>query len=692
MKFFASVALLFVVVSAWAGPGDDHGHDHGTVASTGASALDVELNLKVTDPQGKPVTGINDQVKVVLKEGAEVVREATSHAEEDPGAYHVDQAFEHEGTYRTQWSLPAGGTTLAAEFDVVVGHEATEAHTGLPLPLLIGGGILGLVVAFLVGRSTAKGRAAGAAMLCALLVVSSTPVAIAQDDHGHDHGSASSPGGEPLQIGIGKVGVMSETKKVDGYTLTLTIIVMPPDPNLVRISAEQREMLGLKTETLGRGAFGKGIRATGQIQADPSRIANIAAPASGRVEQVAANLGGRVRKGQVLAVVIAPEAAGAQADVASAQAIAYQAQANRQRAVRALELARQNLTRQQEFAQTGVFSQPSLQAARNELATAQSELSEAQSALRQSRSEQATHARELVRVRQLFEDKLASRREVEAAELEANLDAERVGQAQARVSQAETRVKNAQQTLTREERIQKEGLYNRREIETARAEVMRAEGEVKAAEIELKGAQSTVQAARARVGAFGGSGRIALTSPIDGTVTMRSVNRGEAVEAGRNLMTVLDTNEVWVQADLFESDLARVKVGMSVEVTTNAGDGSILIGQVAQIGKVVDPEKRTTPVRIRVRNLDGSLRQNEFVQALLITSEAEAAISVPDSAVQEIGGLPVVFVETPKGFVRQSVTLGPSANNRREVLSGLKPGDRVATQGSYQLRMMAAAQ
>jgi multidrug resistance efflux pump len=162
------------------------------------------------------------------------------------------------------------------------------------------------------------------------------------------------------------------------------------------------------------------------------------------------------------------------------------------------------------------------------VAAAQSELAESQSAIRQAKAKQATHARELERIKQLYDSKLASRREVEAAELEASLDAERVQQAVARVTQADSRVKNARETLTREERIQEEGLYNRREIETAKAEVRRAEGELNAAETELKGAQATVQAARGRVGAYGGSGRIALTAPIDGTVTTRKVNRGDS--------------------------------------------------------------------------------------------------------------------------------------------------------------------
>jgi cobalt-zinc-cadmium efflux system membrane fusion protein len=93
-----------------------------------------------------------------------------------------------------------------------------------------------------------------------------------------------------------------------------------------------------------------------------------------------------------------------------------------------------------------------------------------------------------------------------------------------------------------------------------------------------------------------------------------------------------------------------------------------------------------------VSNREAQLRQNEFAQILLLTDEESSVLSVPESAIQEIGGLPVVFVETSTGFVRRSVTMGPSANRRRQVSSGIEPGERVATQGSYQLRMMATAQ
>ncbi len=668
------------------------GHDHGNeTPAAGPTSLEVELTLKVLDPSGKPASGLNDQVRLNLTHEGKVILDKPSHGEEEPGVYHVDASLEAEGEYEAAWSLPGADRALTASFPVVVGHAESKEASSSPLWLYGIGGV-GLLVAFFFGRSTARGRSVGAAMLALLLIPGMPPIAQAGEghDHSHDAGPASA---EPLGIGIGKVGVMSQTREIEGYTLVFTLVVLPPDPSLVKLTEAQRELLGLEVETLGRAAFGKGISATGEVQADPSRVAALSAPAAGRVEAVHANLGQPVRKGQVLAVIHAPEAAGAQAEVALAQAALLQAQANRQRASKSVELAKQQLQRQQEFAQTGAFSQPTLLAARNELASAEGELAEAQSGLRQAKAEQATHARELARVQSLYADKLASRREVEAAELEARLDQERVSQSETRVRQTEVRVKTAREVVQREERIQREGLYNRREIENAKAEVSRAEGELRASETEVRGAQSTLSAARARIGAYGASGgRISIVSPIDGTIVSRTVNTGEAAEAGRMLFEVLDTRTMWVQVELFEPDVERVAVGMPVEIRTETDSSRVLQGTIGSIGKVVNPQTRTAPVRIEVSNPDGTLRKNEFAQALILTDLEGESLSVPASAIQEIGGLKVVFVQTPQGFRRTHVRLGPSASNRVEILEGLKPGDRVVTQGAYQLRMMAVAQ
>ncbi|HMS56714.1 MAG TPA: efflux RND transporter periplasmic adaptor subunit, partial [Fimbriimonadaceae bacterium] len=412
-----------------------------------------------------------------------------------------------------------------------------------------------------------------------------------------------------------------------------------------------------------------------------------------RVDSVLVDRGEVVRKGQGLAVVKQPEAAGAQSDVAAARAILIQAEANRQRAMKAAQLARQNLARQEEFAKAGAFSQPGLATARREFQGTEREVRDAQSVLNQAIVKHEAHEREYLRIKQLFADKLASRRDLEEAELEDKLDEEAIVQARSRLAAAERQHQVSKQEVAREEKLVKDGLYNRREIEVARAEVNRAEGELRASETEIRGARATVDAALMRAGSFGGQGgRVSLVSPISGTVVMRDVNQNEAVEPGRTLIEVVDTSEVWVHVDLFEKDIASVSLGMPVDIRTDSNPDRVFRGNIAAIGKVVDAEKRTTQVRIRVDNESGSLRQNEFATALILTDGKSGVLSIPVAAVQDLRGQKVAFVEMTVGFRATPIKVGTTQLGRVQVIKGLKPRDRVAVQGAYQLRMMAASQ
>lgn len=692
MRGLIVFGALWLVAAAL--PHEDHPPEDGAAQTSGSNVLDVELSLRVSDPAGNPVEINSEDIGVSILEEGEPIREASPHSGEEPGEYHLTQDFAHEGRYTAIWSVSVAGEELSATFPILVAHADEETRSGTSIWLLIVGGLVGVGLAFYIGRLTAKGTATAASILVLLAFVGATLSVQANgegDGHAHDE-PVSADSTVPLSIGLGQIGILSDSQVVNGYTLTMTINVLPPDPTLIVISDEQSELIGLEVETIGMADFGKGISATGQVHADPSKYVSLSALASGQVVSVDAVIGQTVRRGQVLAVINAPEAAGAQAEVASAQSLVLQAKANRQRASHALAIARQNLARQQELAATGAFSQPSLQAARTELASAESVLAQAETTLRQARAEQATHARELARVQSLYDEKLASRRELEAAQLEAQLDRERVSGAEAQVAQARTLVANARAAVQREERIQSEGLYNRREIELAESEVTRAQGELTAAEMEVRGAESIVRAAQTRASAFGGSGgRMTITAPISGTIVSRAVSAGETVSPDQVLFEVFDTTQVWIHLELFEPDLANITIGMPVEIRTESHPDRVLYGTIGTIGEVIDPETRTAPVRVSVTNPEGVLRRNEFAQATIFTDYQEQTLSVPETAIQEIGGFKVVFVKMPNGFRWRQVVLGSSANNRVEVLTGLEPGDRVATQGSYQLRMMASA-
>jgi RND family efflux transporter MFP subunit len=181
---------------------------------------------------------------------------------------------------------------------------------------------------------------------------------------------------------------------------------------------------------------------------------------------------------------------------------------------------------------------------------------------------------------------------------------------------------------------------------------------------------------------------IVVPAPITGVITSRSANLGQVVAMGQELLSVTDLSEVWVVGDLYEQDFKTVTVGSEATITTPAYPGLMLRGRVSYIDPRVDAQARTAKARIEVPNSDGRLRLGMYV-TVSFTAPGGSAVVIPRAAVQAIGDRQVVFV--PVGgedgkFVQRQVRLGSPIGDNYTVLSGLKPGEAVVTEGSFFLR------
>jgi RND family efflux transporter MFP subunit len=186
---------------------------------------------------------------------------------------------------------------------------------------------------------------------------------------------------------------------------------------------------------------------------------------------------------------------------------------------------------------------------------------------------------------------------------------------------------------------------------------------------------------------------VTVASPTDGLVIARSVNPGQVINAGQDLFVVTDLSTVWAIGDLYERDFSRVRVGSAATVTLPSMPDRTLKGRVAYIDPRVDAATRTAKVRVEVPNRGGDLRLGMFVTMSIETGTTERRTVVPRAAVQTIGDRSVVYVpaEGEEGkFVERAVKLGTPAGEFVPVLSGLKPGDKVVTDGSFYLRAEAA--
>jgi RND family efflux transporter MFP subunit len=186
------------------------------------------------------------------------------------------------------------------------------------------------------------------------------------------------------------------------------------------------------------------------------------------------------------------------------------------------------------------------------------------------------------------------------------------------------------------------------------------------------------------------SSEVSLPAPASGTVTSRTVNSGEVIEANKELLRVTDLSSVWAIAQVYEKDLGKVHIGSGASITTDAYPGRVFRGQVSYVDPKVDSQTRTAQARIELANPGQQIKIGMYVNvAFAALGDAQSSVPiVPVAAVQNMGNRQVIFVATsdPNVFAMRFVRLGLESGGFYPVLEGLSVGDRIVTEGSFMLR------
>jgi membrane fusion protein, copper/silver efflux system len=179
---------------------------------------------------------------------------------------------------------------------------------------------------------------------------------------------------------------------------------------------------------------------------------------------------------------------------------------------------------------------------------------------------------------------------------------------------------------------------------------------------------------------------LTIYSPASGIVSERKVTQGQYVNTGDVLYTVTDLSTVWVKADLYETDLPRVRAGQSVEITSESLPGGKLRGRVGFLEPMINAQTRTTAARVQVENPGMRLRPGMFVQVSVALAAGEDGLAVPRSAVVDTGEHKLVYLAKGNGvFEAHEVQLGAPAGEYFPVLAGLRGGERIVTEGNFLL-------
>jgi membrane fusion protein, heavy metal efflux system len=173
-----------------------------------------------------------------------------------------------------------------------------------------------------------------------------------------------------------------------------------------------------------------------------------------------------------------------------------------------------------------------------------------------------------------------------------------------------------------------------------------------------------------------------IKAPISGVITDQQVTNAATVQSyGTNPFTISDLSSVWVVCDVYENDLANVRIGDAAQIVLNAYPERMIQGRVNNIAAVMDPTIRTAKVRLEVPNSGGIMRIGMFATATFRGQRKESHAQIPASAIMHLQDRDWVFEPTPdKKFRRVEVRGGEMLPNKmQEVLSGLQPGQQVVT-------------
>ncbi len=271
--------------------------------------------------------------------------------------------------------------------------------------------------------------------------------------------------------------------------------------------------------------------------------------------------------------------------------------------------------------------------------------------------------------------------EVRAGQVLAVLDSFALGEAHSALQRAQAAQRVAQADYQRAESLSAEEIIPQRELQRARAALETAGAELRAAADRLRLLGGTAAAGRHAESTF------PVVAPLAGTVVMRKANIGELGSPAQPLFQVADLSTVWIEANLTEDKLARVRKGAAATVTVGAYPNERFAGRVTYVASMLDKDSRTTPARIEVPNKDGRLKPEMFASATIETGQARApALSVPSGAVMLLQGQPTVFLAENGGYEPRPVETGEKSGGRTVVTSGLKAGDQVVAEGAYALK------
>ena len=270
---------------------------------------------------------------------------------------------------------------------------------------------------------------------------------------------------------------------------------------------------------------------------------------------------------------------------------------------------------------------------------------------------------------------------IEAGELTAQY-----GAGQAELEKLKIQQSNAQRQAERSRSLVAIGAVPAKDAENAEADARAFAQAVRAEEATLAGIAARLTRFGVQSDGKTDAAATSIRASFAGVVIRSDVAPGAVVDPTTALLSIADLSRVYVEAQVFEKDLGRIHIGQVTHVRFEAYPTEAFQGKIVSIRDILDPQTRTTGVRIELPNESGRLRLEMFATIELPTVGTHTALTIPSESVQTINRRQVVFVKQDALHfgAREVSTAGEGLT--REIVDGLKEGESVVVKGAYQLK------
>lgn len=418
----------------------------------------------------------------------------------------------------------------------------------------------------------------------------------------------------------------------------------------ITISPEQLKAASLKIEKVGEGLSqeSSAASATGVVQANAYAETPVVSLVGGVVRQINAELGQFVNRGQTVAIVFSDELAQTASNYLSKRAATDEASKRYQRALKLADIASE--------------SSNEIDEATRQVKIVESELAEYQSNYK--------------RTEQLVEIGAASRQDFE--------------QARTKLQTAQAQLVEANKRLERAKKLLIINPARRAELDNALTQLRTAEAETASMRQKLLVLGLPSSRVNSLTSANQINSELPIQSPVSGTITARTANPGEIIEANKEILRVTNLSTVWVIGQVYEKDLAQLQTGSGVSITSDSYPGELFRGNISYIDPNLDQNTRTAQVRIELPNQDQKFKIGTYVNIAFATigGSENTVPMISKEAVQTINNQQIVFVATNNAnvFVLRVVKTGVENNGFYPIQTGLTVGESIVTEGSFLLR------